>query len=147
VRDDKPLEASQDAAVIERASQACRGIPHILCLDKDYDNRPTRVLVEGRNYVPHSRGIGEETLDEAGKKKRHPAKRWVVERTLGWHSKRPSILVRYERKLSNYLRMIKVAYILLWCCRQHCLSILRWFVNRPPIRGFDYLVVQRCAVG
>jgi putative transposase len=45
-----------------------------------------------------------------------------VERTLGWLSKCRSILVRYEKKATNYLGLIKVACILLWYCRQHRLS-------------------------
>jgi hypothetical protein len=36
-----------------------------------------------------------EKLDEAGEK-RHPARRWVVERTLAWLSKCRAILIRYE---------------------------------------------------
>ena len=92
--------------------------------DKGYDNRPTREFVEERNYVAHIRRIGEEKLDEAGEK-RYPARRWVVERTLGWLSKCRSILVRYEKKAANYLGLIKVACILLWYRRQHRLSVSR----------------------
>ena len=35
--------------------------------------------------------------------KRHPARRWVVERTLAWLSKCRAVLVRYDKKASNYL--------------------------------------------
>ncbi len=61
-------------------------------------------------------------LDEAGEK-RYPARRWVVERTLSWLSKCRTILVRYEKKASNYLGLVKVACILLWYRRQHLLSV------------------------
>jgi putative transposase len=98
--------------------------PQHLCLDKGYDNRPTRELVQGRGHVVHVRRIGEEKLDEAGEK-RYPARRWVVERTLRWLSKCRAILVRYEKKTANYLGLIKVACILLWHRRQHRLSLLR----------------------
>ncbi len=81
-------------------------------------------IVEARGYIPHIRRIGEEKLDDAGVK-RYPARRWVVERTLGWLSKCRAILVRYEKKASNYLGLIKVACILLWYRRQHRLSLLR----------------------
>jgi putative transposase len=57
--------------------------------------------------------------------KRYPARRWVVERTLGWLSKCRAILVRYEKKAANYLGLIKVACILLWYRRQYRLSLLR----------------------
>lgn len=123
VRDDKLLEATLDAVVVERP-EPTEGPPQNLCLDKGYDNRTSRELVEGRGYVPHIRRIGEEKKDEAGEK-RHPARRWVVERTLGWLSKCRALLVRYEKKAANYLGLIKVACILLWYRRQHRLSLSR----------------------
>jgi putative transposase len=81
VRDDKLLGATLDAVVLERP-EATEEAPQHLCLDKGYDNRPTRELVQEWGYVAHVRRIGEEKLDEAGEK-RYPARRWVVERTLG----------------------------------------------------------------
>jgi putative transposase len=123
VRDDKLLGATLDAIVVERPEPS-EEAPQHLCLDKGYDNRPTRELVQERGYVPHIRRIGEEKKDEAGEK-RYPARRWVVERTLGWLSKCRAVLVRYEKKASNYLGLIKVACILLWYRRQHRLSLSR----------------------
>ena len=51
--------------------------------------------MESRDYISHIRRIGEEKLDEAGEK-RYPARRWIVERTLGWLSKCRAILKRKE---------------------------------------------------
>lgn len=124
VRDDKLLAATLDAVVVERPEPTEEDVPQHLCLDKGYDNQPSRELVEGRSYVAHIRRIGEEKLDEAGEK-RYPARRWVVERTLSWLSKCRAILVRYEKKAANYLGLVKVACILLWYRRQHRLSLLR----------------------
>ena len=123
VRDDKLLAATLNAVVVERPNPT-KEAPQHLCLDKGYDNRTSRELVRDRNYVAHIRRIGEEKLDGAGQK-RYPARRWVVERTLGWLSKCRAILVRYDKKASNYLGFIKVACILLWYRRQHRLSLLR----------------------
>ena len=123
MRDDKLLEATIDAIVVERPRPTEEALQH-LCLDKGYDNRSSRELAGERNYVPHIRRIGEEKLDDTGQK-RYPARRWVVERTLGWLSKCRAILVRYEKKAVNYLGLIKVACILLWYRRQHRLSLLR----------------------
>ncbi len=120
VRDDKLLAATLDAIVVERPGPTEEALQH-LCLDKGYDNRPSREIVGERNYVPHIRRIGEEKKDDAGEK-RYPARRWVVERTLGWLSKCRAILVRYEKKAANYLGAIKLACILLWYRRQHRLS-------------------------
>ncbi len=54
--------------------------------------------------------------------KKYPARRWVVERTLGWLSKCRAILVRYDKKSSNYLGLIKLACALLWYRRLYVLS-------------------------
>ena len=75
---------------------------HHLCLDKGYDNPTGHRTVEDYGYTGHVRRIGEEKLDEVGQKT-HPARRWVVERTLAWLSKFRSVLVRYEVKDENYL--------------------------------------------
>jgi putative transposase len=109
--------------VVERP-EPTEEAPQHLCLDKGYDKQPAREVVERHDYQAHIRGIGEEKKDPEGKK-RYPARRWVVERTLGWLSKCRSILVRYETKATNYLGLIKVACILLWYRRQHRLSVLR----------------------
>jgi putative transposase len=124
VRDDKLLAATLDAIVVERPKPT-KEAPQHLCLDKGYDNGPARKVVGERGYVAHIRRIGEEKLDHATGEKRYPARRWVVERTLGWLSKCRAILVRYEKKAANYLGLIKIACILLWYRRQHRLSLLR----------------------
>jgi transposase len=40
---------------------------------------------------------------------RYPARRWVVERTLGWLTKRRSIRVRWCKKSQNWLALIQFA--------------------------------------
>ena len=45
--------------------------------------------------------------------KRCPARRWVVERTLGWLSKCRALLVRYDEKAGNFLGLIRLACALL----------------------------------
>ena len=55
----------------------------------------------------------------------HPARRWVVERTLGWLSKCRAILVRYDKKASNYLGLLQLACALIWYRRQWSLANLR----------------------
>lgn len=126
VPDFKLLEATLDAVVVERPSEATtEEAPQHLCLDKGYDKGAVvEKAVASRGYTPHIRRIGEEKKDAKGDK-RYPARRWVVERTLGWLSKCRAILVRYDKKAANYLGLIKVACILLWYRRQHRLSLLR----------------------
>ena len=68
-------------------------------------------------YVGHILRIGEEKLDAKGEK-RYSARRWVVECTLAWLSKCRAILVRYSKKVSNYIGLIRLACALLWYRRQ-----------------------------
>ena len=91
--------------------------PQHLCLDKAYDNPTGRQAAAERGYTPHIRRIGEEKLDSK-RRKRFPARRWVVERTLGWLSKCRAILIRYDKKSRNYLGLLKLACALLWFRRQ-----------------------------
>lgn len=106
------LQATIEAIVVERETPTPEH-PQNLSLDKAYDNAATEQLLERKGYTAHIRHIGEEKLDEGGEK-RYPARRWVVERTLAWLNKCKGILVRWEKKASNYLGMIKVACMLLW---------------------------------
>jgi putative transposase len=72
--------------VVERPDPA--EYPQHLCLDKAYDNPTGRSAAKAAGYLAHIRRIGKEKLAHTGKK-RHPARRWVVERTLAWLSKCP----------------------------------------------------------
>lgn len=112
VNDHKLLEATIEAMVIQRP-EPTEQAPQNLCLDKGYDNKPSREVVKQRGYKDHIRRIGEEKLDRKGKKK-YPARRYVVERTLAWLSKCRGLLVRYERKSENYLAQLQFACALLW---------------------------------
>jgi putative transposase len=119
VHDCKLLEATLEATVVARPNP--HNVEQHLCLDKGYDNPTGRNAVDKQQYIPHIRCIGEEKLDEQ-QQKRYPARRWVVERTLGWLSKCRAILVRYDKKACNYLGMIKLACALLWYRRCSRLS-------------------------
>lgn len=120
VHDAKLLEKTIDAIVVERPEPTEKSSQH-LCLDKGYDNPTGRTATEQADYTPHIRRIGEEKLDPKGRKNRK-ARRWVVERTLGWLSKCRGILVRYAKKSCNYLGIIQLACGLLWYRRQHRLA-------------------------
>jgi putative transposase len=123
VHDTKLLKDTIESIVVERP-EPTRKSPQHLCLDKGYDNPTGHQTVADENYLPHIRRIGEDKLDEK-KRKRRPARRWVVERTIGWMSKCRAILVRYAKKSSNYLGIIQLACGLIWYRRQHRLAVLR----------------------
>ena len=123
VHDTKLLQQTIESIVVERPEPTPQ-TPQHLCLDKGYDNPTGRPAATSHGHTPHIRRIGEEKLDEKGRK-RHPARRWVVERTLGWLSKCRGILVRYAKKSCNYLGIIQLACALLWYRRQYRLEVLR----------------------
>ena len=102
--------------------------PQNLCLDKGYDNPTGRAAAEDAGYITHIRRIGEEKLDASGKK-RHPARRWVVERTLAWLQKCRAILIRYDKKPANYRGLVQLACALLWYRRLHRLKQAQAFCD------------------
>ena len=79
-----------------------------LCLDKGYDYENIRELVEQWAYTPHIRSRGEEKKKIENDPDYKP-RRWVVERTHSWFNKYRRILVRWEKKKSNFLALIQMA--------------------------------------
>lgn len=124
VHDTKLLAETLGSIVVERPEPTDEA-PQNLSLDKAFDNPTGREAVESYKYVPHIRRIGEEKLDEKNRK-RYPARRWVVERTLSWLQKCRAILVRYDKKAQNYLGLIQLACALLWFRRLHRLANMRF---------------------
>ena len=110
--DAKLLGATIEAIVVERPEPTARQRQN-LSLDKAYDNPTGEAAVEKYNYTGHIRRKGEEKVHKKRKKK-YPARRWVVERTLAWLSKCRGLLVRYEKKSKNYLALLQFACALLW---------------------------------
>jgi putative transposase len=138
VHDTKLLEQTIEAIVVEKPEPSQR-TPQHLCLDKADDNPTGHAVVGATSYPPHVRRIGEEKLDQRGRK-RHPARRWVVERTHAWLSKCRGILIRYAKKSRNYLGIVQLACGLLWYGRQHRLSLLRWFLSSIASRSPVYVI-------
>ena len=119
INDHLLLDETLSAVVVPRSG----GVEH-LCLDKGYDNPTGRSVAEKHGYVPHIKRIGEEKLDDH-KRKRHPARRWVVERTFSWLSRCRAILTRFEKNVDNYIGLLQLACALLWYRRLQRCAILR----------------------
>jgi putative transposase len=79
-----------------------------LCLDKGYDFPFCKEIARDYLFTPHIRPIGEEPRRMERNRKRR-ARRWVVERTISWLNRCRRILVRWERKVENYLAMAQLA--------------------------------------
>jgi putative transposase len=82
--------------------------PQGMCLDKGYDYDEVRELLAEFGFTAHIRARGEEAhaiKREAGYK----ARRWVVERTHSWMNRFRRVLVRWDKKVRNYLAFLHLA--------------------------------------
>src|SRR5215212_9698396 len=91
-----------------------------LCADKAYDATDVREFAASEGYTAHIKanprtgagGSDGEDLKEkegANKEKTDPARRWVVERTISWLTKRRGLRTRWSKKSENWLAMIHFA--------------------------------------
>ena len=103
-RHDKMLvKKTLDAIIFERPSLD-DGIQNI-CMDKGYDYPDIRELVKDYGYTAHIRSRGEENIKIPGFR----ARRWVVERTHSWLNRFRWLMIRWEKKIENYLAMLHLA--------------------------------------
>jgi putative transposase len=106
-RDMKAAKDTLDRVIVQRPS--CK---QNLCMSyKAYDFLEIEGEANKRRYIIHIPHKGEE---ERIKNIIHTTtiKRWVVERTISWHNRfRKLLLIRYEKKSTNYLAIVQLA-----CC-------------------------------
>jgi putative transposase len=119
VHDSLLLQDALEAVIVEPPDP--REHEQNLCLDKAFSGEPSDATARVFGYEPHCRQIGEEKKDAKGGKRRK-ARRWVVERTIGWLNRCRGILIRYEKKAENYLAVVQFACALLWYRRLHRLT-------------------------
>ncbi len=105
--DCKLLCATLDGLVIARPVST-QEHPQHLCLDAGYDYPLVRLLVRARGYQEHIRSRGEEQAEKATIPG-YRARRWVVERTHSWLNRSRRLLVRWEKKVENYLAFLHLA--------------------------------------
>ena len=89
-----------------------------LCGDRGYDYDDVHQVVAQEQYVFHSSTNGsfrrrrnEPLVEECPipGELRYPARRWVVERTLGWLCKRRSLRIRWFKNPENWMAFIQLA--------------------------------------
>jgi putative transposase len=85
-----------------------------LCADKGYDYTDVRQFAEQQGYIvhiKHKRKRGEPVIEDCPVpgETRYAARRWVVERTLAWLSKRRSLRTRWCKTSQNWLAFIQFA--------------------------------------
>jgi putative transposase len=82
--------------------------PQGMCLDKGYDDDEVRDLLTEFGFTAHIRARGEEAKalkQDAGFK----ARRWVVERAHSWMNRFRRVLIRWDKKVQNYLAFLHLA--------------------------------------
>src|ERR1051326_6725139 len=105
--DFKMGRATLESLPIARPEPAQKAPQH-LCLDKGYDYDEVRELGKEFGYTLHIRPRNEEAQAlkrQAGFK----ARRWMVERTHSWMNRFRGVLIRWDKKVENYLGLLHLA--------------------------------------
>jgi putative transposase len=104
--DQKLLEATLRSIPVRRPRSCGRYRQH-LCLDKGYFGQPSLTVARRCGYQPHIRCRNEEhRRSRAG----HRARRWVVEAAHSWTNRARRLLVRWEKKVQNYLGFVHLQF-------------------------------------
>lgn len=90
------------------------------CADRAYDAADVHHFIAQAGYTPHikhRRRRNEASAPPTGGPGEHsfPARRWVVERTLSWLTKRRSIKLRWCKKAQNWLALVQFACAHILC--------------------------------
>jgi len=105
--DMKLVQPTLEAMAVERPQPTAEK-PQNISLDKGYDYPEIRELVDAWGYTAHIRSRGEEKAakrDIPG----YRARRWVAERTHSWLNRFRRLLIRWEKKVENYIAMLHFA--------------------------------------
>ena len=105
--DCKLTRETMESIAVERPAPTPEA-PQGMCLDKGYDYDEVRELLTEFGFTAHIRARGEEAQalkQEAGFK----ARRWVVERTHSWMNRFRRVLIRWDKKVRNYLGFLHLA--------------------------------------
>src|SRR5215208_7149354 len=92
-----------------------------LCTDKAYDSDDLREFLTSAGYEAHikvnprRKGLDDEggeakhSPNDGSSKRIHPARRWIVEQTISWLTKRRSLRTRWAKKAENWLALVQLA--------------------------------------
>jgi len=106
--DMKMVEATIESMPVKRPKPTPRN-KQGMCMDKGYDFDEVREIVREFGFTAHIRGRGEEA-QELKRNARTKARRWVVERTHSWMNRFRGILIRWNKKVENYMAMLHMAF-------------------------------------
>jgi putative transposase len=106
--DKRLVEATLESIPVERPEPNLTKPQH-MCLDKGYDYPDIRTLIDNWGYTAHIKSRGQEEAE----RKQLPAfraRRWVVERTHSWFNRFRRLLIRWDKKVPNYVAFLH------WAC-------------------------------
>ena len=111
-RNDFKLTRETIESIAVERPDAPPDVPQGMCLDKGYDDDEVRDSLDEFGFTAHIRARGEVAhalKHEAGFK----ARRWVVECTHSWMNRFRRVLIRWDKKVRNYLGFLHLicAYI------------------------------------
>jgi putative transposase len=107
VHDQKLVKETLDSIPVERPQPTPRKPQH-LCLDKGYTGEPIEREARRRHYIPH---VPVKGADKPTPKCRHgKARRWKVERTHSWLNRARRLLIRWEKKVVNYVGFLHLQF-------------------------------------
>lgn len=101
------LEPTLQSFAIERPDPNCEPKQN-LSLDKGYDYPQVDETVDAYGYTAHIRRKGED-LSQRQPIPGYRARRWVVERTHSWMNNFRRLIIRWERRVGNYLALLHFA--------------------------------------
>jgi len=111
-RPDLKLVKDTVESVVVKRPRPTKKRPQGMCLDKGYDYTEVRDTLKEFGFTAHIRARGEEARAlkrQAGFR----ARRWVVERTHSWMNRFRRVLIRWDKKVENYLALLHFACALI----------------------------------
>ena len=106
VPDQKLVAETLDSIPIQRPEPTTKA-PHHLCLDKGYTGEPVDRETRARGYTPH---VPRKINEPPTSRHRGQARRWKVERTHSWLNRARRLLIRWEKKVANYLGFLHLQF-------------------------------------
>lgn len=105
--DKRLVKETLESIPIERP-EPTRSEPQHMCLDKGYDYVDIRELIDEWGFTAHIKSRGQEE-QERKEIPGYRARRWVVERTHSWFNRFRRLLIRWEKKVENYIAFLHFA--------------------------------------
>jgi len=105
-RHDMKLTKPTLESIVSERPEPTDDAPQNICLDKGYDYPEVHELLEDWGYTIHIPRRG------AKKRKKIPnyrSRHWIVERTHSWLNRFRRLLIRWEKKVENYIAMLHLA--------------------------------------